>query len=32
MEVFDVKYNARIRQGKGSCKQDILNVTGQGEA
>lgn len=32
MEVLDVKYNARIRQGKDSCEQDILNVTGQGEA
>lgn len=32
MEVFDVKYNARIRQGKDGCEQNILNITGQGEA
>lgn len=32
MEVFYVRYNARFRQGKDGSEQDILNVTGQGEA
>lgn len=32
MEVFHVRYNARIGQGKDNCEQDILNVTGQVEA